>query len=107
MEILLPTTLSIFYFPEFQEISVCLQADAGVEEGNADDGCYAVVAPPDQEPGVGGAGVGGLHQSIDALVSEHHQNWQAGHLDVTLQTKQNIESTNISIWIQGSLADFF
>ena len=66
-----------------------------------------MVAPPDQEPGVGGAGVGGLHQSIDALISEHHQNWQAGHLDVTLQTKQNIESTNISIWIQGSLADFF
>ena len=83
------------YLPELQEISVCLQADAGVEEGNADDGGDAVVAPPYQEPGVRGAGVGGLHQGIDALVSEHHQNGQAGHLNVTLQTKQKIESTDI------------
>ena len=66
-----------------------------------------MVAPPDQEPGVRGAGVEGLHKGIDALVSEHHQNRQAGHLDVTLQTKQNIASANINMDFSGSLEDFF
>ena len=80
------------FFPEFQEISVRLQADEGVEERNADDCSGTMVAPPHQEAVVRGAGVVGLHHGVDALVSKHHQNRQTGHLDVILQTKET-EST--------------